>query len=131
MKFAIIQQVIIPGILTLFILSSVTPVFAQPGSAPEHSEIRQRLRSTIIPKVELDEATLNETVRFMRQKSRDMDERNRPINFVVHLHERDPNDPRRTVFLEMSNIPISQLLRHVSSCPRSTCLCRSARSNYL
>ena len=70
-----------------------------------------RAGTIIFPKIDLRDATLSETVEFLRAKSKVLDEDKQGVNLIL---KRAPagDDPKIT--LSLSNIPLSEALRYVA-----------------
>lgn len=74
-------------------------------------DIVSKLRSYIISTVNLQGATLEETVEFLRIRSRDLDPKHQGIGFVLRVPDEAKNKP---INLTLSQVPLEELLRYVT-----------------
>ncbi len=81
---------------------------AQKGGA---GAVEKKLAAIIIPNIEFKEATLRETLEFLRKKVNDMPNNQQPVNFVMQL----PDEQAATakVTLNLTNIPFTEVLRYI------------------
>ncbi len=86
----------------------------KPAAAPEQpkSAALKKAGAIIIPKLELRDATLSETVEFLRAKAKELDPEKRGVNLVLKPAA-DGKDPKIT--LSLANIPIVEALRYVAA----------------
>ena len=84
--------------------------------------LARKLRETIIPQVLFDEATVDEALEFLRQKSRDhdpfeTDEAAKGVNIVRRNTGAGPDGAvveEQTISLRLSNVPLAEALRYVA-----------------
>jgi len=85
--------------------------------------IARKLRETIIPTVLFDEATVDEAIEFLRQKSRDhdpfeTDEAEKGVNIVRRQNAAGPDGAlpteEQTISLRLTNVPLAEALRYVA-----------------
>jgi general secretion pathway protein D len=87
------------------------------GGVSSHSNelgresIVDKLRTWIVPVVDLQGASLDEVVEFLRIRSRDIDPKKRGISFVLQAPVEAKNKP---VTLSLKQIPLEELLRYVT-----------------
>ena len=81
---------------------------AQKGGA---GAVEKKLAAIIIPNLEFKDATLRETLDFLRKKVNDMPNNQQPVNFVMQL----PDEQAATakVTLNLTNIPFTEALRYI------------------
>lgn len=70
-----------------------------------------KLRKTIIPLVDLDGASLEEVVEFLRVRSRELDPMKRGVDIVLKA---SPDLRAKTVTINMSMVPFEEVLRYVT-----------------
>ncbi len=92
---------------SLFGSSAGTGVVA-PG-LKENAQIK--LRKTIIPLVDLDGASLEEVVEFLRVRSRELDPMKRGVDIVLKA---SPELRAKTVTINMNMVPFEEVLRYVT-----------------
>ncbi|HYF36305.1 MAG TPA: Amuc_1098 family type IV pilus outer membrane protein, partial [Prosthecobacter sp.] len=82
------------------------------GKVPSggREEITRKLRDLKISRIDFSGASLEEVVEYLRVRSRDLDPDGRGIDFVVSV---SPDTPRQPVTLNLSNVPIDEVLRYV------------------
>lgn len=85
--------------------------------------IARKLRETIIPQVLFDEATVDEAIEFLRQKSKEhdpfeTDEAEKGVNIVRRQGAAGPDGAapveEQTISLRVSNLPLAEALRYVA-----------------
>jgi hypothetical protein len=81
-----------------------------PNGAGAESAALKKAEKIIIPRIELREATLAETVDFLRVKTREIDPDGKGINILVKGQV--PNSARIT--LSLTNIPLIEALRYAA-----------------
>ena len=91
----------------LFNANADSRAYQQSGS----EAITQKLRTLIFPKVDFAGATLDEVVELLRVRSRDLDPQGKGISFVISAPPESRNKP---VSLNLSNVPMEEVLRYVS-----------------
>lgn len=85
-------------------------VSAGPGGASREG-ITTKLRTWIVSSVDLQGATLEETVEFLRIRSRDLDPKHQGISFILRV---PPETRSKTVTLTLAQVPLDELLRYVT-----------------
>jgi general secretion pathway protein D len=79
--------------------------------ASTRNDIIERLRTTVIPKLDFSGASLDEVVEYLRIRSRDLDPKGRGVDFVLNL----PADSRsRLINLSLEQVPLEDVLRYVT-----------------
>ncbi len=73
--------------------------------------ILTKLRTWVVPSVDLQGATLEETVEFLRIRSRDLDPRHQGLSFILRVPEEARSRP---ITLAMAQVPMDELLRYVT-----------------
>ncbi|MEZ5304316.1 MAG: Amuc_1098 family type IV pilus outer membrane protein [Verrucomicrobiales bacterium] len=68
---------------------------------------------SILPVVELQEATLEEAIQFLQLKSKEMDPSGQGVNFVISQNPDSPQNQAR-INLSLRNIPLGEALRYVT-----------------
>ena len=85
--------------------------------------IARKLRETVIPSVLFDEATVDEAIEFLRQKSREhdpfeTDEAEKGVNIVRRQAAAGPDGAapveEQTISLRLTNVPLAEALRYVA-----------------
>lgn len=82
--------------------------------ATEHGgreAIMKKLRSLVVPKVDFNSATLEETVEYLRVRSRDLDPQGRGVNFVVSV---PPESATKPVTLYLEQVPMDEIVRYIT-----------------
>ena len=75
-------------------------------------KIKEKLRNIIIPKVELDDASLTAVVGYLRKEAKIYDKQdNKGINIDLRLSNKKIGDKTITMYLE--NIPLGNLLKYL------------------
>jgi len=91
-------------------------------ASEDHGAIRlhKKLRNTVIPKVDFENATLETITEVLRLQSKEFDPAGgkKPLNFVVrkpvvHEDEGDRNQPLIVPKLQLNNVPLGEVLRQV------------------
>lgn len=81
------------------------------GSQPASAALK-RAGKLIFPNIVLSDATLSETVDFLRAKAKDLDPENLGVNLIL-APSADGAEPKLT--LSLSNVPLSEALRYVAA----------------
>lgn len=81
------------------------------SNALGRDSIVDKLRTWIVPTVDLQGASLDEVVEFLRIRSRDIDPKKRGISFVLQVPAEAKNKP---VTLSLKQIPLEEVLRYVT-----------------
>ncbi len=76
----------------------------------DDAEIRHKLRTIVLPRIDFEEATIHQAVRFLRQRSRELDPEKRGINLVLHLRDENRDPARNRITLELNNVPLGQAI---------------------
>jgi hypothetical protein len=88
------------------------PVPAADALANQRGAALEKARAIIFPKIDLHDATLSETVDFLRAKSKDLDPDKQGVNLIL-MTQPNGADPKLT--LSVTNIPLSEALRYVAA----------------
>ncbi len=111
---------------------NVEPIFnnEQPGLGNEQIvSVRDKLDRIIIPKIALDQATLQEALDFLRIRSAEndtteLDPDRKGVNFTVNLGAADSPTASRVnklrFDLQLSQVPLSQVLRYLTDLTQTT-----------
>jgi general secretion pathway protein D len=73
--------------------------------------ISTRLRTLMLPRVTLQDASLEEVVEFLRIRSREVDPAKRGVDFVLKVPAEARN---KTITLDLSEIPLDEVLRYAT-----------------
>jgi general secretion pathway protein D len=101
---------------------SSNPITSISNESSGREYLARKLRETIIPQVLFDEATVDEALEFLRQKSRDhdpfeTDESAKGVNIVRKNSGPGPDGAvleEQTISLRLSNVPLAEALRYVA-----------------
>jgi len=74
-------------------------------------KIVQRMRTSIVPKVDFSGASFEEIIEFLRVRSRDLDPEGKGVDFVLSL---PPEILTRTIDLSLTSVPLEELVRYVA-----------------
>jgi len=88
-------------------LGRTTPALGTPEAA-----LLERAKGIILPHIELKDATVDECVEYLRQKSIELDPAKKGLNIVVK-HSKSSAEARIT--LSLAKIPVAEALRYVAS----------------
>jgi beta-lactamase regulating signal transducer with metallopeptidase domain len=88
------------------------PAPAAPAPARPKGAAMKKADAIIFPKIDLHDATLSETVDFLRAKSQDLDPDKQGVNLILRPLPGGA-DPKLT--LSLTNIPLSEALRYVAA----------------
>ena len=100
---------------------------------PAESEIESKLRRIIIPRIDLEDCSLEEAIDFLRLRAKELDiTENDPakkgVNFVIRssrpaVEKGDGADPASAIIAELRlrNVPLAEVLRYI---------CEAARRSY-
>ena len=80
-----------------------------------------KLQSIIIPKLELDEATIAQAVAFLRKRSQELDPDGEGVNILLQLAPAAPDAKNAkggaaappTISLSLNRVPLSEVIRYV------------------
>jgi beta-lactamase regulating signal transducer with metallopeptidase domain len=97
------------------------PISDVPGGLPrtvdEPGALRRKAKTIILPSINFKEATLRECVKYLRDKSVELDPENDPakkgISFVLKLSTDDPGWST-TITMNLQNIQLSEAVRYVA-----------------
>ena len=97
-------------------VGDLTAMFAGGAGANTNAKsgrdgINEKLRGLIVPKVDFNEATLEEVVEYLRVRSRDLDATGRGIDFVVNLPEGQAIKP---ITLYLESVPMGEVVRYIT-----------------
>jgi len=82
----------------------------QKGAAAEKIGVIKKAGAIIFPKIDLHDATLSETVEFLRVKSKELDPDKQGVNLVL-VPQPGGADPKIT--LSLANIPLAEAIMYV------------------
>ena len=91
----------------LFAAGSGTLTNARSG----RDTILEKLRATIVPKVDFSGATLEEVIEYIRVRSRDLDPKVRGVDFVMNVPAESSG---KLVSLYLEQVPLEDVLRYVT-----------------
>lgn len=92
---------------------TLSPAQLTPG---EPNRLRQKLESLIIPKLELHEATIQESIDFLASKSRSLDTAEPdPARRGVKFRFKNVESSDARITVSLNNIPLGEALRYVTS----------------
>ena len=97
-------------------VGDLTAMFAGGAGANTNAKsgrdgINEKLRGLIVPKVDFNEATLEEVVEYLRVRSRDLDPTGRGIDFVVNLPDGQASKP---ITLYLESVPMGEVVRYIT-----------------
>ncbi len=75
------------------------------------TSIVNNLQTWIVPTVDLQGASLEETVEFLRIRSRDLDPRRQGMSFILRVPAETKS---KTITLQLARVPLDELLRYVT-----------------
>jgi len=70
-----------------------------------------KLRTIVLPRVDLQGASLEEVVEFLRIRSRELDPQKRGVDFVLKVPQEDRNKP---VSLSLKDVPLEEAIRYAT-----------------
>jgi general secretion pathway protein D len=70
-----------------------------------------KMRTIILPRVDLQGASLEEVIEFLRIRSREIDPEKRGVDFVLKVSDEDKNRP---VTISVKDVPLEEALRYVT-----------------
>lgn len=74
-------------------------------------ELTQKMRDMILSQISFSGASLDETIEYLRVRSRDLDPTGKGVDFVVNVSE----DIRaRPISLDLSDVPLDEVLRYIT-----------------
>ena len=83
---------------------------AAPAPAAPKSAALKKAGTIIFPKIDLRDATLSETVDFLRAKAKDLDPKGDGVNIILK-----PGGADAKITLSLANIPLAEALRYVAA----------------
>ena len=86
-------------------------VMTSAGSLGGKDAILTKLRAGVVPIVDLQGATLDEVVEFLRIRSRDLDPKHQGISFVLRVPEETKT---KNITLSLTQVPLEEVLRYVT-----------------
>ena len=97
-------------------VGDLTAMFAGGAGANTNAKsgrdaINEKLRGLIVPKVDFNDATLEEVVEYLRVRSRDLDTTGRGIDFVLNLPEGQVSKP---ITLYLESLPLGEVVRYIT-----------------
>lgn len=98
------------GVMMLALFFLVSVLFQVMMPAANAASLEERLGRIIIPKVELEEARLEEVIDWLRQSARKHDPRECGVNLIVKLDNKAKN---KKITLNLRKIPFDDLLRYI------------------
>lgn len=92
---------------------------ASPGGAPAggRDDVLSKLKTWIVPNVELQGATLDEVMEFLRIRSRELDPQKKGISFVLKAPAELAS---RQITLTLTEVPLVEVLRYVTEATGTT-----------
>lgn len=100
-----------------------------PGAIDGRMTVSKKLESIIIPKISLDEATLEEAIDLLRLRAvendtNELDPALKGVNITVNLGPPDSEEARRIreqrITLQLSNVPLSRVLGFINEMTRTS-----------
>ncbi len=82
-----------------------------PAPAKPVGAALRKAAAIVFPKIDLNAATLSQTIDFLREKSKDLDPEKRGVNLIL-MPAAEGKDPRIT--LSLANIPLTEALRYIA-----------------
>lgn len=79
--------------------------------------LTEKLRNLTLSRIDFSNASLDETIEYLRVRSRDLDPTGRGIDFVVSLPEQTRNRP---VSLNLTDVPFDEVLRYITEAAGAT-----------
>jgi len=110
----------------------IGPALTDPGAVGVENEtvsVKNKLSRIIIPKLSLDQASLDEALDFLRIRASEndtleLDPALKGVNFTVNLGAADSPEASRLrslrFDLQVSNVPLSQALKYITEATRTT-----------
>ena len=83
------------------------PLRDQEGGSGDASELRNQLKSIIIPEIDFSEATIEEAVDFLRRQSQQHDPDKKGINIITH----QTIGPAAPINLQLTDVPLEDALK--------------------
>ena len=77
----------------------------------ENLKITRKAKEIVIPKVEFRDATIRETVEFIRRKALELDPEKQGVNVLLHDINPQPGPGDQRVSLSLTNTPVLEVLR--------------------
>ncbi len=98
-----------PGAKAVEAPTPAVRVLPAPGTPA--AALMERAAKIVIPRLEFRDATLDESVEFLRKKSTELDPEKQGVNIVVR-HSK--TSPEAQITVSLTNIPLSEALRYVA-----------------
>ena len=97
-----------------FIQSLIMPAIEDmKGSLGRQMQMNQRLNHAVLSEVKFKDASLQDVVAYLQQASKNLDKDETPLNILV-LPAATQQAQGRTVTLQMTNVPLGQVLRYAT-----------------
>lgn len=95
--------------------TAAVPLSAGPAPGGTSDALRDKLKSIVIPKLELDKATVAQTVAFLRQRSQELDPDGQGVNIILQLAPAPAGGGTAapTITLNLNRVPLGEVLRYV------------------
>jgi len=91
-------------------------------AGPRGQRIHEKLAGIIVPRVQFEEVTIEEAIRFIRKKSKELDPDHVGINvFLRQAKAADAPSKRASITIEANNLPLADVVRYT---------CMAAGLNY-
>ena len=99
------------------------------NSSPDFVSVKNKLDRIIIPKIALDQSSLDEALDFLRLKvaendTLELDPARKGVNFTVNLGPPDSPEAQKIrairFDLQLSNLPLSQILKYIGDITRTS-----------
>jgi general secretion pathway protein D len=84
------------------------------GGVLDTETVEMKLYSTMLERVEFDDATLEEVIEYLTIKSQEADITGKGLNFVLNLDPSDETARNAKVNLRLRNIPMGEVLKYVT-----------------
>ena len=99
-------KLIVMGI-AVFLLAAIGT--AEPAKETPSGNLWKKLNSIIIDQVEFEDSEPINILKFLRQRSKDLDPEKKGVNFVF----KDLEQHKTLVTLKLSNLPLSEVIKYV------------------
>ncbi len=99
--------------VVLDVAQKESPEPAEKQGIGARTPLQAKLESMVLPKLDLRDASLEETIGFLRVRLRELDPGKQGVNFVITSAAMEAAR-EKTITLQLSNVPLSEVLRHVA-----------------
>jgi beta-lactamase regulating signal transducer with metallopeptidase domain len=99
--------------VVLDVAQKESPEPAEKPGIGEGSTLNAKLESIVLPKLDLRDASLEETIGFLRVRLRELDPDKQGVNFVITSAAMEAAREKK-ITLQLSNVPFSEVLRYVA-----------------